>query len=398
MAQFVYNESFTDINELDNSASYEIQKSGKTKLIILISICAVALLGIGFLIGFLIGSPNSNTQAPATYNDNHFNVVNPPSSSVPDDDNRLSTIISKIQHTVVAIEPKSSQHSYASSVSHGSGVIISEHRVSSERFGYNILTNAHVVASEISSIPSKTITVRLSDGTSYSASVVGFDEKCDVAVLRIEEKSRVLPIASIARDGYELLDEVIAISHPIRDRGVSAIPGVISQLDKEFFFRSKLPMNFFQINISLENSSSGGGVFNKDGCLIGIINCLPDNNESSTLSYALPASDALKKCSDILEFGYVKDVPTLGVIFAEYYDGTIRVLTVEDGYETALKVGDKIIEVNGVTVNSTNEIYSAISSSDIGDKLTFKIIRSKNEQEILTEVFEYNPTISSENN
>ena len=80
-------------------------------------------------------------------------------------------------------------------------------------------------------------------------------------------------------------------------------------------------------------------------------------------------------------------------MFAEYFDGTVRVYMLESNYnENVLTVGDKIDMIDGEKITSAAQISDIIAGHKIGDTLTFTIIRNKEEMTVSVAVLEHNPT------
>ena len=111
-----------------------------------------------------------------------------------------------------------------------------------------------------------------------------------------------------------------------------------------------------------------------------------------TATGQIPAADAQKMYTDIFTYGYVRGRAYIGAVFAKYYDGTIRVYSLENGYnEDVLRAGDKIISVNGVAITDVSQISSAIRNAKIGSTIEFKVIRNKAEMTLSVQVYEYTP-------
>ena len=152
-------------------------------------------------------------------------------------------------------------------------------------------------------------------------------------------------------------------------------------------------MNLLQTNAAINPGNSGGGLFDMSGRLVGIVNAKSSGTGIEGLGFAIPAKDACKMYEDIINYGYVKDKPYVGAVFADYIDGSVRIYSLEKGYnENIFRTGDKIVAINGVEVNSALDISAIIRKSEIGSKLEFTVIRDRRQITVEATVFEYTPS------
>ena len=390
MSNFVYNETFTPLvpdpkPELEPSSK---KSNSRVAMIILLCACAVIFLLIGLLIGVLIKDDGTKVTTNTIYNA-------PPSEIIAQDgkDITLADIVASIKDSVVEIKTEYVVHSYFQAIKSGagSGVIVSLVDANGKR-AYDIITNAHVIEGETPSSFASSITVTLTDGTSYSASVVGYDTTSDIAVLRIFEAEKTLTCASFATgDSVRVGDGVIAIGNPLGSLGGSVTTGIISALDREIEIDGNI-MTLMQTNAAINPGNSGGGLFDLSGRLIGVVNAKSSGTGIEGLGFAIPAKTAQKMYSDIFSYGYVKDRAYIGAVFAKYYDGSIRVYSLEEGYNnTALRAGDKIVSVNGTEITEVSQISSIVRNAKIGSTIEFKVIRNKAEITVSVSVYEYAP-------
>ena len=151
-------------------------------------------------------------------------------------------------------------------------------------------------------------------------------------------------------------------------------------------------MNLMQTNAAINPGNSGGGLFDMSGRLVGIVNAKSSGTGIEGLGFAIPAKDACKMYSDIINYGYVKDKPTIGAVFAEYIDGSVRIYSLDKGYnEKVFRTGDKIITVNGVSVSSASEIGAIVRKCEIGSTIEFTVVRDRKSVTVEATVFEYTP-------
>ena len=141
----------------------------------------------------------------------------------------------------------------------GSGFIINQE-------GY-ILTNYHVIAG------AKEITVTLSDNTEASASVVNYDDKKDIAMIKLKEGTKVPAVAELG-DSDEMYPgaEVIAIGTPLsKDFAQTLTKGVISGRNRTIPGQDgSTSVNLIQTDAAINPGNSGGPLVNTKGQVIGI--------------------------------------------------------------------------------------------------------------------------------
>ena len=311
---------------------------------------------------------------------------NQTTTSIYKESSDLKTAIETAYDSVVRITSTTTSYDFfnreAQSQSAGSGVIISED-------GY-IVTNHHVVNG------ANEVTVYLIDNTSYPADVIGSDQKTDVALLKIDAKG--LEYATFANsDNVEIGDDAIAIGNPL-GTGISVTNGIISAIQKEITINRET-MSLLQTNAEINNGNSGGGLFNIKGELIGIVNAKTSNASyfgSATvegLGYAIPSNTVKAVTESLKEFGFVKDRPTLGVTISELTTSSngfaagiyITEIQKDSAAEKAgLHTYDRIIELNGVDINSYTELSYQLSHYSVGDTITITVIR--NNQELTLEL------------
>lgn len=285
-------------------------------------------------------------------------------------------VISKAYNAVVEITSTVKQQSFfgvSTGYALGSGVAVSED-------GY-IVTNNHVIenATEVS--------VKLYNGESYEAKLIGTDPKSDLAVLKIDAKD--LYFTAIADSSSLVLgQECIVIGNPLGE-GISCSNGIISALEKEITINN-YPMSVIQTNAAVNEGNSGGGLFNMNGDLIGIVNAKSSTSSfmnSATIEgmgYAIPANTVKKIITDLVDYGYVKARATLGVnvytqtTFDENGVKGLIVANVIDGgaaKKAGIEIYDILSEVDGETVTSYAELSKILDKHEVGDVVKVTIYR-----------------------
>lgn len=257
----------------------------------------------------------------------------------------------------------------------GSGVIISTD-------GY-IITNNHVIDN------ADNIEVTLNDNRTFTASVVGSDPSTDLAIIKIAADN--LPFVSFgSSEDLRVGEWVLAVGNPFNLTStvtagiVSAKARNINILSDQFAIES-----FIQTDAAVNPGNSGGALVNLRGELVGINTAIASRTGSYTgYSFAVPSSIAQKVAMDILEFGEVQRA-LLGVsikdlnseLATKYGINELKGVLVESvaeggaAQEIGLQEGDVILEINGVPVNSSNQLREQISRYRPKDKVEIVVNR-----------------------
>lgn len=271
----------------------------------------------------------------------------------------------------------------------GSGFILSSD-------GY-ILTNFHVIES------ASAIKVTLYNGDSYDASLVGYDESNDIAVLKIDAED-LTPVVLGDSDNLNVGDEVIAIGNPLGELTFSLTSGSVSALDREITLSSSVTMNLIQTDCAINSGNSGGALFNLYGEVIGITNAKYSGSGSSSeasidnIGFAIPINSVRSIVESIIEKGYVAK-PYIGVMVGDVSEESVNyglpegaaVVSVTEGGPAAsagLQANDIITAVNGEKISGKSDLSSAIASCSAGDKLTLTVYRQGETLTITVEVGE----------
>ncbi len=249
----------------------------------------------------------------------------------------------------------------------GSGVILTTD-------GY-IVTNYHVIEDSTS------INVKLSNGDEYSATVVGTDEKTDLAVIKIEE-TNLTPAVLGDSDNLFVGDEVIAIGNPLGSLGGSVTDGIISGTNREILIDNE-NMNLLQTNAQVNPGNSGGGLFNARGELVGIVVAKPSDSSVEGIGFAIPANLVKDVVEDIIEFGYYTNRPTIGIMLTSIPEGfdvvpgvfITEVLEDSPALEAGLEAGDQIIKFNDVDIMTYTQLSDELKKHQVGDVVEIQVIR-----------------------
>ena len=254
----------------------------------------------------------------------------------------------------------------------GSGVIIDGSGI--------IVTNYHVIED------AKTVIVRLTDGTEYNASLVGYDEGHDIAVIKIVPKS-TLTVASLGCSAdLEVGEDVIALGNPLGTLGGTLTTGIISAKERKIVVGNS-EMVLLQTNAAINPGNSGGGLFNMAGQLIGIVNAKIADEGIEGLGFAIPIDVAYSVISDLVEYGYVRGIADDGLTTIDVRNATaaykygvsfLGTIIIESKFTNELQYGDCITAVNGKEIESSEDIEIILRSCEVGDEITVTVVRKEN--------------------
>lgn len=179
----------------------------------------------------------------------------------------------------------------------GSGVIINSD-------GY-IITNNHVIKN------AHELSVTLNNNKTYTAILVGADEKTDIALLKIEAEE-ALPFVTFAdSDSVKIGEWVLAVGNPFNLTS-TVTAGIISAKSRDLSGTNS--QSFLQTDAAVNPGNSGGALVNTNGQLVGINTAITSQTGSYVgYSFAVPSNIARKVIEDIMEYGNVQN-GILGIV------------------------------------------------------------------------------------
>ena len=253
----------------------------------------------------------------------------------------------------------------------GSGFIIEQ--------GGIIVTNNHVVAD------SETIEVRLHDGRTIEAQVIGRDIRTDLAVLKIDVEGP-LPFltwgdSSVARVG----DWVLAIGSSLGLSG-TVTAGIISARNRDI--NAGPYDDFIQTDASINRGNSGGPLFNMDGEVIGINTAIFSPSGGSVgVGFAIPSALARSVVGQLAASGTVRRgwlgvrIQTVSDDIAEGLgleaaEGAL-VASVNEGEPAygSIEQGDVILKFDGAVIEDTRALTRAVAATDVGSTVDIEVLR-----------------------
>lgn len=261
----------------------------------------------------------------------------------------------------------------------GSGIIISQ-----DDSNLLVLTNYHVVKN------STALSVGFVDGESVEATVKGYDEDNDVAVVSVpldqikdSTKSSIKAITMGSSDNLEVGSPCVAIGNAL-GYGQSVTVGYVSAIDREISLSDGSTVKVIQTDAAINPGNSGGALVNMKGELIGMNTAKSVDSQVEGMGYALPISDISDIIQDIIKNGTNASTSTsssayLGItaqtVTDEYTKGFgmpsgVNITAVSSGSpaeKCGLQTGDIICEFNGKTVTDITELQKMIAKLQPGD-------------------------------
>ena len=259
------------------------------------------------------------------------------------------------------------------SLSMGSGFII-------DKSGY-IVTNNHVIDG------AKKITVKLPDGRSFEAKLIGNDQSTDVALLKVKTE-KPLPSVEFGDDRQlRVGDWVIAVGNPF---GLSntVTAGIVSSLSRDL--PGGGPYNdFIQIDAPINRGNSGGPTFDLRGQVVGMNSMIFSPSGGSVgIGFAIPSSTIRDVVAQLQAHGRVARgwlgvqiqsiTPEIGAALGiKEAKGAIVASVVSGGpaAKAGFQQGDVILAVNGKPVEDNRDLTRRVAALPAGSRATFTINR-----------------------
>jgi len=288
------------------------------------------------------------------------------------------------------IQKNPSLNSTSMTSSVGSGFLV-------DSDGY-IVTNFHVIDQ------AKEISVALNDGTKYKGKLIGFDEKTDLALLKIDSK-KLLPTAKFGDSSKARVGEwVIAVGNPY-GLGSSVSLGIISANK-----RSVNQMDgFIQTDAAINKGNSGGPLFNIKGEVIGVNSALyspsgvnigigfanPSNSVESIIKQLKVSGEVMRPWIGMSVQNIDKEIAqTLNlkkwpfVVDKKIVNGVyvIEVSKESPAFFSKIYQGDIIIKFENKYINEMKELPEIVSKQDIGKDVSVIILRDNKLKKILLKI------------
>lgn len=306
-------------------------------------------------------------------------------------------IAQKVGPTVVGVNTKTKQMSIfgrmQESEGSGSGIILTSD-------GY-IVTNNHVIDG------ADEITVVLSDGKSYKATLTGADSRTDLAVLKVDGNN--LPYATLGNSSELQVGELaVAIGNPLGEELAGTVTGgYISALNRSIMVDDK-KFNLIQTDAAINPGNSGGALVNNYGEVIGINSVKMSSEGVEGIGFAIPIDEAKPIIEDLKTSGYVTGRPVIGIAGrdvteqdSKYYNIPVGIYVYQvSKYSAAeqagIQAGDVITKFNGEEVKTSDELNDKKEKFKVGDTVTLTIVRNGETKSVDVKLTEEKPASSLE--
>jgi putative serine protease PepD len=235
----------------------------------------------------------------------------------------------------------------------------------------DIVTNQHVVDA------ATTVKVKLQNGKSYTAKVLGSDSSTDLAVIKIDAPAAELkPLTLADSAGVEVGDGVVAIGSPFGLEG-TVTTGIVSALDRQISSPNGFSINgAIQTDAAINHGNSGGPLLDLAGKVIGVnAQIESDSGGNDGVGFAI-ASNTVKSVAPQLISGGSVAHAFLGVSLTS---GSATVAEVRAGTpadKAGLQPGDVITALDGKPVTGSVALQTAIDARKPGDQVTVTFKRN----------------------
>jgi putative serine protease PepD len=243
----------------------------------------------------------------------------------------------------------------------------------------HIVTNEHVIDGASS------VSVKLSDGSTWKATVVGSDTSSDLAVLKISAPAaKLTPLPLADSSAVQVGDGVVAIGNPFGLDG-TVTSGIISAVDREIAAPDETPIEgAIQTDAAINHGNSGGPLLDLQGKVIGVTAQIQsESGGNDGVGFAIPSNTVRSIADQLIATGKAQHA-LLGVNVKTALNG-VAIASVESGSgadAAGLKVGDVISGVDGANVTTAQRLRAVIAAHAPGDKLSLSLLRGGKTQTV----------------
>ena len=263
----------------------------------------------------------------------------------------------------------------------------------------HVITNFHVIENASEAI------IKLSDGRSYKAVLVGASRSHDIAVLRIGVGSkRPPPLPLGTSHDLKVGQKVFAIGNPF-GLDWTLTTGIVSALDRSLGGEGGTIEHLIQTDAAINPGNSGGPLLDSAGRLIGISTAIySPSGASAGIGFAVPVDTVNRVVPQLIRAGkYIR--PTLGIQMDEGLNERLKALLHVDGivvlrvpqgsaadraglkgallsHEGGIVPGDIITAVDGKPVDTVHKLYARLDDYSVGNTVKLTVLREGQKREI----------------
>ena len=256
-----------------------------------------------------------------------------------------------------------------------------------------VVTNNHVIDG------ADEITVTLQDNTNLKATLIGRDQRTDIAVLKVTPEKPLPAVSFGDSDASRVGDWVLAIGNPF-GLGGTVTAGIVSARGRDI---SQGPYdNFIQTDAAINRGNSGGPLFNMDGDVIGINTAIYSPSGGSIgIGFSIPSNLAKQVVAQLRNFGHARR-GWLGVKIQQVTPDIAESLGLKDasgalvaGVESAgpaekakIRNGDIILKFNNQDVKEMKNLPRIVAETDINKEVPVTVWRDGKEVSLDVQVGE----------
>ena len=319
-----------------------------------------------------VNSTTTTNNAAKNYTDKNFDgiIIDTKSSGK----ESAQSAYEKVSDSTVAIltfEDKISSEENAKG--QGTGIIVSSD-------GY-IVTNSHVIGDSKTAYKYQIIN---NDGKKYTANVVGYDTRTDLAVLKIKGKD-LKPVHFVKKSHLQVGEDIIAVGNPGGlDFQNSLTKGIVSAKDRTL---DDSTVSYIQTDAAVNPGNSGGPLCNLYGEVIGITTAKINSATYEGMGFAIPTDTVETVVNNIIKYGYVENRVRLGIVGVAVDETASTALGIPQGIliteiaddgsfaNSSANPKNIITKVDGTRVKTFNQVYSVLAKHKVGDKINVEICK-----------------------
>ncbi|MDQ3481040.1 MAG: trypsin-like peptidase domain-containing protein [Actinomycetota bacterium] len=250
----------------------------------------------------------------------------------------------------------------------------------------HVVTNSHVIEP---AAKGGQIRVSLSDGTRRSASIVGHSPSYDLAVIKLEDTSSLVPATLGESSSVQIGQSVVAIGSPL-GLDATVTSGIISATRRPVTAGGEGETSYIsalQTDAAINPGNSGGPLVDLDGFVIGVNSAIATVGGSSEqqagnigVGFSIPIDQVNRTVDEIIGTGEAA-YPVIGAqvsVVTGFGGAKVQEVSADSPAEDAgIETGDLIREVEGEIVDDGVELIVSIRSFEPGDKVTLTVQRGR---------------------